>query len=747
MKLFRRRQKNNKGFSLVEVICAVAVLSLATTAIGSAMIASTSSYQRGNAELEVQKEAQTTTNLIGNLLVDSLEATWTVVGSEKKLTIKGESVTYELLYNKNISDEIKYTEKIGASTTSGTLAENVTDFNVDLSKYATDKSAMVEVALERDGKSFEATYNTTSRNGSANSIGAEETAAIIVETDIVLEPGQTYEIPVTVLGMSAAEAGIVWTTPEASALAGSVVGTSELKDASETGAKIYVGPEAKGAIVFTVSTDKKDEAGLPLDTKTVTVYVRRVLDVAVIADNTNSNPYGVGAKYHITATAVGDRLENTGRTFDDGTVKAEYAYKNPKYMDFSITMTGGNVGDYIKVNDKQENVDSPYIDIELLQALPEGSVITITATSKHAEGDFTDVEPTGTTTARYNKTGTDYGPVAGVATIEKVGSSKINFPNGVKRGSDYNGFTHTINMSTIQANFGGQPYWFIRYKVEGGEWTQFYKTHEGGSSQKINADETMLWDADKSVQFEMILTYLNEIGTNADGTKKYEMTWPHDETLLADSMNYGFYEYGIQKGWDDDDLTKAESTSNFNDYGIKYDLGAGAPAYTRYSWTDGVDTNIPIDTFVSHVGVDNSATNFKITKGDSVRIPYDTANIEMGNYDFYSYTEFWNGTSWVDVSSHTYDGGEKYFNIQGNNDDGTHGEIFLSNVTDAAPKGRYRIGLMLMGQKYRDPKFLESNLFELKWTDMKYDKNFKLFNDDIGTEGYNVDGYVYFTIE
>ena len=48
MKLFKKRIKgNNKGFSLVELVCAVAIFGVAATAIGSAMVVSAQSYSRG----------------------------------------------------------------------------------------------------------------------------------------------------------------------------------------------------------------------------------------------------------------------------------------------------------------------------------------------------------------------------------------------------------------------------------------------------------------------------------------------------------------------------------------------------------------------------------------------------------------------------------------------------------------------------------------------------------------------------
>ena len=185
MKLFRRGRKNNKGFSLVEVVCAVAILGLTSTAIGSVMIMSTKSYQRGSAEVDVQKEAQITTNLIGNLLIDATSVDYQEVsGVSKTLTINQEGTTYTLEYNE-ATDVISYTEQVtGGTPISGVLAENVVNFDLpgfSAADFKANKNAKVELAIEMNGKNYEATYSTTSRNGASVNDGATEVAKIICE--------------------------------------------------------------------------------------------------------------------------------------------------------------------------------------------------------------------------------------------------------------------------------------------------------------------------------------------------------------------------------------------------------------------------------------------------------------------------------------------------------------------------------------------------------------------------------------
>ena len=77
MKIVKKSGKlNNKGITLVELLCALAILSLIGTAVVGLVVVSTQSYQRSVMEIEVQQEAQFATNLIGDLVKDAKEVTW-----------------------------------------------------------------------------------------------------------------------------------------------------------------------------------------------------------------------------------------------------------------------------------------------------------------------------------------------------------------------------------------------------------------------------------------------------------------------------------------------------------------------------------------------------------------------------------------------------------------------------------------------------------------------------------------------
>ena len=66
-----RLYTDHRGFTLVELICTVAIFSIVVTGMGSAMVISARSYRNSNVELDLQQQAQITSNLLTNLILDA----------------------------------------------------------------------------------------------------------------------------------------------------------------------------------------------------------------------------------------------------------------------------------------------------------------------------------------------------------------------------------------------------------------------------------------------------------------------------------------------------------------------------------------------------------------------------------------------------------------------------------------------------------------------------------------------------
>lgn len=408
MKLFRKRIKgNNRGLSLVELVCAVAIFGVAATAIGSAMVVSAQSYSRGTYELDVQEEAQTATNIVGNLIFDAVGATQ----NGNVVEIDGEGITYRITHNTTTGTlEYKEIDSAGNEST-GVLAENVTSFNTSLTPdpadFDADKNIKVEITIEKNGRTFAASYNTTARNGSANAVGVVEAATIYMDTTVVIEPGQSnLSIPVEVRGSVADKTFNV-----------AKANTSDPYTVSKTANSVTIsaGTDAEGVYNFIVTTSATDGTN-PLDSKLVTVQVRRVTGIGGTKNFTGTEG-AAGSSYSIDFDASCDYPDKVyGKDYDTN-------YVDPYQFQFSYSIvnpeTGYDVDDYITGIVEHTTGDRPYVTFNMVRNLQTGSKIAITCTSKHSIGT--------------NKDGVTYGPVSNTQYIEMP---LISMDSNINRGND-----------------------------------------------------------------------------------------------------------------------------------------------------------------------------------------------------------------------------------------------------------------------------------------------------------------------
>lgn len=396
MKLFRKRIKgNNKGLSLVELVCAVAIFGVAATAIGSAMVVSAQSYSRGTYELDVQEEAQTATNIVGNLIFDAVEASQ----SGNEVTIKGEGITYTITYD-SASQTLKYAESTGGPEPArGVLAENVTSFSTSLTPnpndFKLDRNVTVDISIEKNGRTYEASYNTTARNGSADAVGAVESATIMVDPVVIIEPGQTnLEIPCTVYG------SVVNKTFSITGLGG----TGPLTANPGTNCvRLTATNDAEYSYSFIVETNEKKEDGItPLDSKTVVVQVRHIAGMSGTKTVTSGNEGAIGSTYKVNFTYTGNATAYDkvyGRDYDTN-------YVDPRQFSFSYVDASGNNIESEYIESKVEQTGAyPSVTFKLKKEMPMGTKIFVKCTAKHTNGT--------------NKTGTVYGPISASVPINK----------------------------------------------------------------------------------------------------------------------------------------------------------------------------------------------------------------------------------------------------------------------------------------------------------------------------------------
>ncbi len=89
------KKVNNKGMSLVELICAIGIMGLLGASVAGIMMVSANTYSRGTADVDLQQEVQLLVNQIGNLIQDATEVT----SGGTDLHIVKNGVSYDIVHS------------------------------------------------------------------------------------------------------------------------------------------------------------------------------------------------------------------------------------------------------------------------------------------------------------------------------------------------------------------------------------------------------------------------------------------------------------------------------------------------------------------------------------------------------------------------------------------------------------------------------------------------------------------------
>lgn len=189
MKLLKKR-KNNKGFSMLELLIAVAILSVVAVTVGLAMTSSSQTYRAVSTESQMQSEAQVVANSISNYVIDANAAESPAgisVTEPDSLTIDDASNNF-LLITKNeasgsksqicifrdtTNDKLYYYTRAydDATGTFGSallnkslLADNVTGFTVDTSRMDNENILCYTLTYSKNGRDYTGNYQVFLRN-------------------------------------------------------------------------------------------------------------------------------------------------------------------------------------------------------------------------------------------------------------------------------------------------------------------------------------------------------------------------------------------------------------------------------------------------------------------------------------------------------------------------------------------------------------------------------------------------------
>ena len=587
MKNCNQRNKgiSNRGVSLVELICTVAVLGVILVAVCGAMIVSSKNYSNGITSVTLQQEAQTTSNLLTNLVIDSKSVTVSglsetgdtdgtieiVATDDSIITIAYDATTKDVTYSKLAS---------GATLPEdGILASGVVNFYADASNYNDDKNVYFMLGLSNmedeasaNAKEFKTSFTVTSRNRTIDHVTAS-LAAISVKKFAITEPGNVLEMPCKVLGSADGF--------DVSGVSGNTSLNTYIDTDNSSYVRIVTGNDEKAASFDFVVTSKAklvdadgNPTSTPADTKTIRVNVRRITQVKLLTPADNEISDKKGDVSVIKAQIIGNNLERQDYAYGDADYRNPYDVEfrvveekspfigwgnasNPGFNNFfdgtAYDVNGVNVEYRFEKN--QFSLKDRYPDLH-----PVEFTIRVKAMHSYGHNSWGGVT---------NKSGNAYDEYvyADVRFVVAEEKGIIQLPDsGIVRGND------NLNQFKIDQDIFGviksqQPnldinntHWFMRVRTQNadgtyGAWSPYIATVEGSrNTMKMNATESYLFDPYNNVQLEMVLVNYT---TDAGGNKI--ICWPNYPELLA--AGNGFTERGYKFAWDVDAATYNALTS------------------------------------------------------------------------------------------------------------------------------------------------------------------------------------------
>lgn len=207
----------NRGFTLVELLLSIAILSIVLTTVTALMLSGSRQFTKGNADATMQREAQLVVNQIEDMVIDTNGGIfYTDEASGRKLVLynavsSSGTITYtkeviewvaadkEILYHKfNVRKDATTNTFVedGTIYADQLMAENITDFKVDLSDTKKDRDKdgneidivkSVQIVVGCEGNDGLVTYATNPVTTLRNRMMLSNDAGIIFTNTPVVE--------------------------------------------------------------------------------------------------------------------------------------------------------------------------------------------------------------------------------------------------------------------------------------------------------------------------------------------------------------------------------------------------------------------------------------------------------------------------------------------------------------------------------------------------------------------------------
>lgn len=346
-------RRENKGFSLVELIITIAIFSIVGIVVGSFLLSSSRAYSVNANELDIQEEAQLVANQLQEMILDTpLGISYTYVGvddagnlvdtydvpadtvdvDKTNLYIYGEDYYYHIYWN--VDEQrlyfVDYVKTPGGfqlndMTAEGVvLGEYISDFKVDLSRAATDRIVSFHIIFKKPGsdrdylvsKSVSLRNNITTNKEATDVYDAVGLEFEPVADNLSLSPGSQTVWPgesvVYTVTKTCSRGGVpsqdvnwayvsedsTYTTLDSGTYitSGKILQVSEAEESS----KIKVTASAQG-----YNYDSGSEITLSEDAY---VNVAQIRSLQIVSNSMDTGTVGPNGRYTIVVSAQGQNL-------------------------------------------------------------------------------------------------------------------------------------------------------------------------------------------------------------------------------------------------------------------------------------------------------------------------------------------------------------------------------------------------------------------------------------------------------
>lgn len=177
-------KKNQKGFTLVELVVVMAILSIIGIAIYGFFHTSSTAYNKTGAEVDLQYEAQLTLNQLDNMIIDStkqLDYYYHTVSANnqpilsdadippeanvtgKTFIITNEDVAYKIDWD-SATKKVNLTKMTPTVSSNSLMAEYVSGFHVSLERAKSQRVVEFHFDFMNKDKEYDTAHNVTMRN-------------------------------------------------------------------------------------------------------------------------------------------------------------------------------------------------------------------------------------------------------------------------------------------------------------------------------------------------------------------------------------------------------------------------------------------------------------------------------------------------------------------------------------------------------------------------------------------------------